>query len=130
MKTLAILGAVSALTLAMPAYAQAPQPTSPGAMQAPNAQTPNARGPSAQPAETIKNVVVIDRDNLPPTAQTQVDALIAETDAEHLQSLRKSIDSIPRASSALQAKGLTSSQVVAANYAQDGTLTLIVKQAS
>jgi hypothetical protein len=45
-----------------------------------------------------------------------------------MQSLRKSIDATPEAASALKAKGLSSSQVVAINIA-DGVLTLFAKTA-
>jgi hypothetical protein len=45
-----------------------------------------------------------------------------------MQSLRKSIDAVPEAASALKAKGLSSSQVVAINIA-DGVLTLFTKTA-
>jgi len=45
-----------------------------------------------------------------------------------MQSLRKAIDATPEAASALKAKGLSSSQVVAINIA-DGVLTLFAKTA-
>jgi hypothetical protein len=45
-----------------------------------------------------------------------------------MQSLRKSIDATPDAASALKAKGLSSSQVVAINIVE-GVLTLITKTA-
>jgi hypothetical protein len=47
---------------------------------------------------------------------------------EDLQLLRKSIDATPAAASALKAKGLSSSQVVAINIA-DGVLMLFAKTA-
>src|SRR5258708_35340698 len=46
----------------------------------------------------------------------------SHTSEEDMQSLRKSIDATPEAASALKAKGLSSSQVVAVNIA-DGVLT-------
>ncbi len=52
----------------------------------------------------------------------------AQTSDEDMQSLRKSIDATPEAASALKAKGLSSSQVVAINIA-DGVLTLFAKTA-
>lgn len=45
-----------------------------------------------------------------------------------MQSLRKSIDAIPEATSALKGKGLSSSQIVAINIV-DGVLTLFAKTA-
>jgi hypothetical protein len=45
-----------------------------------------------------------------------------------MQSLRASIDATPEAASALRAKGLSSSHVVAINIA-DGVLTLFAKTA-
>jgi hypothetical protein len=48
--------------------------------------------------------------------------------AKKLQSLRKSIDATPEAASALKAKGLNSSHVVAINIA-DGVLTMFAKTA-
>jgi hypothetical protein len=47
---------------------------------------------------------------------------------EDMQSLRRLIDSTPDVASALKAKGLSSSQVVAINVA-DGVLTLFAKTA-
>jgi hypothetical protein len=45
-----------------------------------------------------------------------------------MQSLRKAIEATPEAASALKAKGLSSSQVVAINII-DGVLTLFAKTA-
>jgi hypothetical protein len=52
----------------------------------------------------------------------------AQTSEEDMQSLRKSIDATPEAASALKAKGLSSSQVVAINIV-DGVLTLFARTA-
>ena len=52
----------------------------------------------------------------------------AQTSEEDLQSLRKSIDATPEAVSALKAKGLSSSHVVAINIA-DGVLTIFARTA-
>jgi hypothetical protein len=60
--------------------------------------------------------------------RAKVDEIIAKTSDEDMQSLRKSIDATPEAASALKAKGLSSSQVVAINIA-DGVLTLFAKTA-
>ncbi len=60
--------------------------------------------------------------------RSKVDDVVAQTSEEDMQSLRKSIDALPEAASALKAKGLSSSQVVAINFA-DGVLTLFAKTA-
>jgi hypothetical protein len=60
--------------------------------------------------------------------RAKVDDIVAQTSEEDLQSLRKSIDATPEAASALKAKGLSSSQIVAINIA-DGVLTMIAKTA-
>jgi hypothetical protein len=60
--------------------------------------------------------------------RAKVDEVVAQTSEEDLQSLRKSIDATPEAASALKAKGLNSSHVVAINIA-DGVLTMFAKTA-
>ena len=60
--------------------------------------------------------------------RAKVDEIVAQTSEEDMQSLRKSIDATAEAASALKAKGLSSSQVVAINIA-DGVLTMITKAA-
>jgi hypothetical protein len=67
-------------------------------------------------------------DQLPPETKTQVDAFVAKQGNDGLQKLRQSIDSTPEAKSALQQKGMTSQQVVAASLDDNGTLTLITKK--
>lgn len=57
-----------------------------------------------------------------------MDEIIAQTSDDDIQSLRKTIDASPQVASALKAKGLTSSQVVAINIA-DGVLTMFTKTA-
>jgi hypothetical protein len=116
MRRLTKFAALAALALAAPAYAQSqssqPQPD---------------ETPADRPAQRITAVEIIDVKDLPPATQTQVNALTAKSNAEDLQGLRNSIDAIPQASAALKAKGLSSSQVVAANVDDKGTLTLITK---
>lgn len=63
---------------------------------------------------------------LQPAVRTKVDEIVAQTSEQDLQSLRQSIDAAPAAVSALKAKGLSSSQVVAINVS-DGVLTLFAK---
>jgi len=64
---------------------------------------------------------------LQPAVRAKVDEVVAQT-SEDLQSLRKSIGATPEAASALKAKGLSSSHVVAINIA-DGVLTIFAKTA-
>ena len=60
--------------------------------------------------------------------RSKVDDVVAHTSEDDMQSLRRSIDSTPEAASALKAKGLSSSQVVAINIA-GGVLTMFAKTA-
>ncbi|WP_292583268.1 hypothetical protein [Mesorhizobium sp.] len=117
------MAAAAAAMLASAASAQqqpAPQP-------APTAPT----APSAQPAvPTIQSVNIVDITELPKDTQTQVNQVIAERGEAGLQKLRSSIDATPKVKSALEAKGLTSAQVIAASMNTDGALTLITKKAS
>ena len=113
----------SAMTLALAAAAgaqQQPAPSSPAP-----APTQHAPGTGA-PAITVVNVV--DVDQLPPETKTQVDQFVAKQGDDGLKRLRQSIDSTPEAKSALQQKGMTSEQVVAASLDDNGTLTLITKK--
>ena len=110
---------IATLFLGVPAFAQA---------QAASPQQPQAQQPPAQSEPLIRAVQVIDIKQLQPEVRAKVDEIVAQTSEEELQSLRKSIDEIPETASALKAKGLSSSQVVAINIA-DGVLTMIAKTA-
>ncbi len=112
----AILAA--ALAFGTPAFVQA-QGTSP---------QPEAQTPPAQSNKLIRSIQVVDVKDLKPALRSQVDDIVAHTSEEDMQSLRKSIDATPEAASALKAKGLSSSQVVAINIA-DGVLTMFAKTA-
>jgi hypothetical protein len=109
---------VAAVTLGTPAFVRAQ-----GAPSQSEAQTP-----PAQSSTVIRSIQVVDVKDLKPTVRSKVDEVVAHTSEEDLQSLRKSIDATPEAASALKAKGLSSSQVVAINIA-DGVLTLFTKTA-
>jgi hypothetical protein len=89
---------------------------------------PAAQKPPAQSSTVIRSIQVVDVKDLQPAVRSKVDEVIANTSEEDLQSLRKSIDATPAVASALKAKGLSSSQVVAINIA-DGVLTLFAKTA-
>ena len=107
---------VAAVTLGAPAFVQAQ-----GAPSQPEAQTP-----PAQSSPVIRSIQVVDVKDLKPAVRSKVDEVVAQTSEEDLQSLRKSIDATPETASALRAKGLNSSHVVAINIA-DGVLTLFTK---
>jgi hypothetical protein len=121
------LAAAATLLLATAASAQqqpAPQPGEPPASSAPAA-------PGAQPAApAIQTVNVVDIEELPEETQTKVNEVIAKRGEDGLQKLRSSIDATPQVKSALEAKGLTSAQVIAASMDTNGALTLITKKAS
>lgn len=109
---------VAALSLGTPAFVQA-QGASP---------QPQAQEAPAQSSTVIRSIQVVDIRQLQPELRAKIDQIVAQTSEEDLQSLRKSIDATAEAASALQAKGLSSSQVVAINIA-DGVLTMITKAA-
>ena len=109
---------IAALSLGTPAFVQA-QGVSP---------QPRAQEPPAQSSTVIRSIQVVDIKQLQPAVRAKVDEVVAQTSEEELQSLRKSIDAIPEAASALKAKGLSSSHVVAVNIA-DGVLTIFAKTA-
>ena len=109
---------IAAVSLGTPAFVQAQ-----GAASQPEAQTP-----PDQSSTVIRSIQVVDVKDLQPAVRSKVDDVVAQTSEEDMQSLRKSIDALPEAASALKAKGLSSSQVVAINFA-DGVLTLFAKTA-
>jgi hypothetical protein len=121
------LAAAATLLLATAASAQqqpAPQPGEPPASPAPAA-------PGAQPAApAIQTVNIVDIEELPEETKTKVNEVIAKRGEDGLQKLRSSIDATPQVKSALEAKGLTSAQVIAASMDTNGALTLITKKAS
>ncbi|RUU04225.1 hypothetical protein [Mesorhizobium sp.] len=127
MRKTIILAAAASLMLAGAASAQqqpAPQPT-------PAPATPAPATPQTQPAvPTIQSVNIVDITELPKDTQTQVNQVIAQRGDDGLKKLRSSIDATPKVKSALEAKGMTSAQVVAASMEPNGALTLITKKAS
>ena len=125
MRKAILVAAVATWMMAGTAGAQqqpTPQPSpSPAAPAAPKAQ-------SAVPS--IQSVNVVDITELPKDAQTQVNQIVAQRGDAGLQTLRKSIDATPKVKSALEAKGVSSAQVIAASMQPNGALTLITKKAS
>ena len=125
MRKTIILAAAASLMLAGAASAQQqPAPATP----APKATTPAPGGQQAAPA--IQSVNIVDITELPKDTQTQVNQIVAQRGDAGLQTLRKSIDATPKVKSALEAKGVTSAQVIAASMQPNGALTLITKKAS
>ncbi|WP_454627904.1 hypothetical protein [Bradyrhizobium cenepequi] len=109
---------IAALCLGTPALVQAQgTPPQPGTESSP-----------AQSGTVIRTIQVVDIKELQPAVRSKVDEIISQTSDEDIQSLRKSIDATPQAVSALKAKGMNSSQVVAINIA-DGVLTMFTKTA-
>ncbi|CAN7260739.1 hypothetical protein [Mesorhizobium sp. LjNodule214] len=126
MRKTILLAAAATLALASAASAQQ-QP----AQQQPSQPPAAPAAPGAQPAvPTIQSVNIVDITELPKDTQTQVNQVIAQRGEAGLQKLRSSIDATPKVKSALEAKGLTSAQVIAASMNTDGALTLITKKAS
>jgi hypothetical protein len=109
---------IAAISLGTPAFAQAQ-----GGPSQSEAQTP-----PAQSSTVIRSIEVVDIKDLKPAVRAKVEDIVAHTSDEDIQSLRKSIDATPEATTALKAKGLNSSQVVAINIA-DGVLTMFAKTA-
>jgi hypothetical protein len=109
---------IAALSLGTPAFVQA---------QVAPSQS-EAQKPPAQSRTVIERIQVVDVKDLKPEVRSKIDNVVAHTSEEDMQSLRKSIDATPDAASALKAKGLSSSQVIAINIAE-GVLTLITKTA-
>src|SRR3984893_15732200 len=109
---------IAALSLGTPAFVQAQ-----GAPSQPEAQTP-----PGQSSTVIRSIQVVDVKDLKPAVRSKVDDIVKHASEKDMQSLRALIDATPEAASALKAKGLSSSHVVAINIA-DGVLTLFAKTA-
>jgi hypothetical protein len=107
---------IAVVSLGTPAFVQAQGAPSQSEVQ----KTP------AQSSTVIRSIQVVDVKDLQPEVRSKVDDVVAQTSEEDMQSLRKSIEATPEVASALKAKGLSSSQVVAINIA-DGVLTLFAK---
>jgi hypothetical protein len=109
---------IATLSLGTPAFVQAQ-----GAPSQPEAQTP-----PDQSSTVIRSIQVIDPKELQPAVRSKVDDIVKHTSEKDMQSLRALVDATPEATSALKAKGLSSSTVVAINIA-DGVLMLFAKTA-
>ncbi len=130
MITILATGVTLAFAMATGAHAQSEQAPTQAPAQAP------AQPPAAAPeqpstgAPTITSVSVVDIEELPEDTQKQVNDVVAQRGEADLERLRTSIDGMPQLKSALEAKGVTSAQVIAASMGADGALTLITKKAS
>src|SRR5258708_26525181 len=111
-------GIVGGVSLGTPAFVQAQ-----GGPSQPEAQTP-----PDQASTVIQSIQIVDIKQLQPAVRAKVDEIVKHTSKKEMQSLRELIDSSPEAASALKAKGLSSSHVVAIHIA-DGVLTLFAKKA-
>jgi hypothetical protein len=114
--------ALTSLAFAQPVDTQHP-PVAP--------QTPQT-APESLPDQDFSDqkftsVAIVAIEDLPPEVRSQVEAVINQTSAEDLRILQSSIDASPQAVSALAMNGLNSSQVVAVNIDENGTLTLIIQ---
>jgi hypothetical protein len=122
MRMITILAAGATLAFAVAANAQQAPATQPPA-QAP-ATAPEA--PAAAP--TIRSVNIVDMTELPEATQKQVNDVVAQRGDADLQQLRSTIDANPEIKAALEAKGVTSAQVIAASMSPEGALTLVTKK--
>ncbi|RWA71889.1 hypothetical protein [Mesorhizobium sp.] len=121
-KTIFFAAAAALMTVGAASAQQqpAPQPS----------PAPAAPAPAAPKPPTIESVSIVDITELPKDTQTQVNQIVAQRGDAGLQTLRKSIDATPKVKSALEAKGMSSAQVIAASLQPNGALTLITKKAS
>ena len=108
---------VAALFLGAPSLVQAQ-----GAQPKAQTQTPSDQ------STVIRSIQVVNIKDLKPELRSKVENVAAKASDDDMKSLRATIDATPEAVSALKAKGLSSSQVVAINIA-DGVLTLFAKTA-
>jgi Spy/CpxP family protein refolding chaperone len=108
---------VAALSLGAPALVQAQGAAAQAESQAP-----------AKSSAMVRSVKVVDLKELQPEMRSQVEKFASTTRQEDMASLRKSLDALPQAASALKDKGLSSAQIVAINI-DDGVLTMFAKKA-
>ncbi|MGX1785215.1 hypothetical protein ACWIGM_00675 [Bosea sp. NPDC055332] len=116
MRSLARAACLSFVLVVSAATAQGQSPSLPS-------DNPGLQDPSA-----IRKAVVIERRSLPPQLRVQVDSAVAQTSPDDLQQLRRSIETIPAATRALQARGMNSAAIIAVALDEDGDLTLIAEE--
>ena len=94
------------------------------------AQTSQAQSQTGpQKGSAIRSILVVDIEELKPDVRSKVDAIVASTKNDDIKSIRASIQAMPQAVSALNAKGRNPAQVVAINIDQNGVLTMFTKAA-
>jgi hypothetical protein len=118
MRALTTSAIIAVLSLGAPAFAQTQGTPS-------NRET---QTPAEQSSQTIRTIQVVDVKDLQPEMRTKIDEVVGNASEQELRGLRESIDAMPQAASALQAKGFSSSQVVAVNIS-NGVLTIFAKTA-
>jgi hypothetical protein len=116
--------AQSATTPPVETPGQAPVPSAPASPPAAAPEAPAAAAPA------ITSVTVVDVKELPEATQKQVNDVVAQRGDADLKNLRSSIEAMPELKSALEAKGATTNDVIAASMGEGGALTLITKKAS
>ncbi|NGO55495.1 hypothetical protein [Allomesorhizobium camelthorni] len=119
--TILATGVTLAFAVAANAQAQSAQPPAEAPATAPEA-------PGAAQTQ-IRSVNIVDMTELPEATQAQVNEVVAQGGEASLQQLRTTIDANPDIKSALEAKGLTSANVIAASMGPEGALTLVTKKA-
>lgn len=106
----------------------------PAALTPVSAQTqpgaPAQGSESPRPSPGVRSVKVVDVEELPANTKAQVTQNAARQKESDLAALRQSIDAAPQITSALQAKGATSAQVIAASLDDEGVLTLVTRKRS
>ena len=121
MTMLAALSAASLLAGA--ANAQSPSPEqNPASPPAASPQVPKA-------APTIKSVNVVELNELPEAAKTQINELIAKRTAEDSQRLQRAIEGAPMVKTAVEAKGFSTRDVVIAQLNDEGELIVVTRRA-
>jgi hypothetical protein len=108
---------VAALSLGTPVLAQAQ-----------GAQPKAAPQTQSEESTVVRSIQVVDMKDLKPEVRSKIEDVISKASEDDLRKLRGSIDATPEVVSALKARGLSSSQVVAVNLA-DGILTIFAKTA-
>ena len=98
-------------------------------MQAQGAQPKAATETQSDQSVAIRSVQIVNIKDLKPEVRSKVEDFAAKTNEDDLRSLRASLDATPEVVSALKAKGLSSSQVVAIDI-DDDVLTIFAKTAS
>ncbi|HEV7328817.1 MAG TPA: hypothetical protein VGN91_27470 [Bosea sp. (in: a-proteobacteria)] len=96
--------------------------------QAQSPSLPIPDSPGLQDPAAIRTATVIERRSLPPQLRVQVDSAMAQTSPDDLQQLRQTIETIPAATKALQARGMNAAAVIAVAVDEDGDLTLIAEE--